>query len=231
MKGYLVFPISIAVFLAGCSTPQTAEQQKEDIKKAVQEELAKERGAKAKPAESARAEAPLRKFTLDEGTPLVVRTTSGMSTKNAEAGNRFEATLEQPLVVDGQVLAKKGALAEGLVADASQGGRVKGRAYLTLSLESIRLADGRTLEVRTGSVTQVAKSGVKKDMLKTGIASGVGAAIGAIAGGGKGAAIGAGAGGAAGAGLTMATRGPAAQLPPETVVTFRLAAPVTVTEK
>ena len=239
--------------LAGCSRPQTAEQQKEEIKKAVGEELAKERAAQGTPAAPApgapeqgapanaepkkdeppkqEAPPPPRTFTVDAGTPLVVRTTSSMSTKNAEAGNRFEATLQQPLVVEGKTLAKTGALVEGVVAEASQGGRVKGKAYLTLNLVSLHLSDGRTVAIKTGAVTQEAKSGAKKDLMRTGIAAGAGAAIGAIAGGGRGAAIGAGVGGAAGVGLNMATRGPAAQLPAETVVNFRLATPLTVTEK
>jgi hypothetical protein len=55
--------------------------------------------------------------------------------------------------------------------------------------------------------------------------------IGALAGGGKGAAIGAGVGGGAGAGAVVATRGYAAKLPSETRVTFRLKAPVTITER
>lgn len=59
----------------------------------------------------------------------------------------------------------------------------------------------------------------------------IGAAIGAIAGGGKGAAIGAGVGGAAGAGTVLATRGEDASLPSETRVTFRLKNPVTITER
>ena len=58
----------------------------------------------------------------------------------------------------------------------------------------------------------------------------LGTIVGAIAGGGKGAAIGAGVGGGAGAGTVMATRGNAATLPSETRVTFRLKAPVTITE-
>jgi hypothetical protein len=62
-----------------------------------------------------------------------------------------------------------------------------------------------------------------------GIGAGVGAAIGAIAGGGKGAAIGAGAGGAAGTGTVLATRGDPAVLPSESLITFKLQAPVTVT--
>ena len=50
--------------------------------------------------------------------------------------------------------------------------------------------------------------------------------LGAIAGGGKGAAIGALAGGAAGAGAQVLTRGPALEIPPETILRFRLDRPV-----
>ena len=62
-------------------------------------------------------------------------------------------------------------------------------------------------------------------------AAGIGAIIGAMAGGGKGAAIGAGAGGAAGGGGVVATRDKAVLLPTESKLTFRLSAPVTITER
>jgi hypothetical protein len=58
----------------------------------------------------------------------------------------------------------------------------------------------------------------------------IGAAIGAIAGGGKGAAIGAGIGGGAGAGDVLLTRRPA-ELPTETLVTFKLKGSVQLTER
>ena len=63
------------------------------------------------------------------------------------------------------------------------------------------------------------------------VGAAVGAVIGAAAGGGKGAAIGAGAGGGAGAGDVMLTRGKPATLPTETRITFRLRAPLTLTER
>jgi hypothetical protein len=59
----------------------------------------------------------------------------------------------------------------------------------------------------------------------------LGAAIGAAAGGGKGAAIGAGAGAAAGAAGVMLTRGKAAEIPVETRLSFRIANPITITER
>jgi hypothetical protein len=132
--------------------------------------------------------------------------------------------------VDGYVIAKRGAAVEGVITEADDGGRVKGKAFMTLSLRKLTTADGRTISIQTSNASQEAKSGKKKDAAKVGIATGIGAAIGAIAGGGRGAAIGAGAGAAGGTGMVLATKGEAAVVPAESVLTFTLAAPVTVQE-
>ena len=95
----------------------------------------------------------------------------------------------------------------------------------------LRLADGRTIDLSTGSFTKQAQSTKKKDAAKVGIGAGVGAAIGAIAGGGKGAAIGTVVGGGAGAAEAMATRGDPATIPGETRLTFKLTAPVKITKQ
>ncbi|HXX27301.1 MAG TPA: hypothetical protein VEI99_02490, partial [Terriglobales bacterium] len=58
--------------------------------------------------------------------------------------------------------------------------------------------------------------------------AGIGALIGALAGGGKGAAIGAAAGGGVGGGVQAATKGQQIKLASETVLNFTLQAPVTV---
>jgi hypothetical protein len=172
-----------------------------------------------------------KKYVLAEGTPISVRTLSDVSTKAAQSGNEFEATLESPLVVEGHTLAKRGATVVGRVVNADQGGRVKGKASLTLALARLHLANGQTVAIQTNSVTQEGKSGTGKNLKRTGIATGAGAAIGAIAGGGRGAAIGAGVGAGAGVATNLATRGPAAEIPPETVLNFSLAKPLVVTEK
>ena len=98
-------------------------------------------------------------------------------------------------------------------------------------MDSLETTDAGKVNIKTAQVVKEAKSGKKKDAAKVGIATGIGAAIGAIAGGGKGAAIGAGAGAAGGTGLVFATKGAAAEIPAESVLTFRLAAPVTVQER
>jgi hypothetical protein len=59
----------------------------------------------------------------------------------------------------------------------------------------------------------------------------LGAAIGAAAGGGKGAAIGVGAGAAAGVAGAVLTRGKPAEIPVESRISFRIAGPVTITER
>jgi len=119
----------------------------------------------------------------------------------------------------------------GRVVNADQGGRVKGKASLTLALARLRLANGQTVPIQTNTVMQEAKSGTSKNLKRTGVATGAGAIIGGIAGGGKGAAIGAGVGAAAGVATNAATRGPAAEIPAETVLNFSLANDVVVTEK
>ena len=174
---------------------------------------------------------PPRTATLDTGSTITVRTTSLLSTATALSGDRFSATLEKPITEGSWVIAPRGARVEGIVAESTKGGRVKGKAFLTLRLTSITTADGDALRVETASVKEEAKSQVKKDATKVGIATGIGAAIGAIAGGGKGAAIGAAAGAAGGGGMVAATRGEAAEIPSETVLNFELASPVRVTER
>ncbi len=169
--------------------------------------------------------------TLAAGKPISVWTTSTITTKTAKSGDKFVATLANPIVDGDWVVAKKGATVEGTIIDADQGGRVKGVASLSLRLDRLTLADGRTVNLDTSRLTREAKSTKKKDAAKVGIGAGIGAAIGAIAGGGKGAAIGAGAGGAAGGGMVMATKGDPAVIGSETQLTFRLTSPVTVTKR
>jgi len=186
-------------------------------------------GAGAAPA--APPPPPPRVFTIRAGASIAIYTAKDLSTKTAKDGDLFTASLARPIVDGDWVIAKRGALVQGVVVNSDPGGRVKGRASMTVKLRSLQLADGRTVDLPTSSYTKVAKSTKKKDAMKIGIGARIGAAIGAIAGGGKGAAIGAGAGGGAGTGLVLATRGDPAVIPSESQLTFRLQGPVTVTKR
>jgi len=185
------------------------------------------------PTPSARlAETPTpqpRIVTLPEGTVLKVRTATAISTNTHKTGDTFVGTLHEPLIEGTRVVAPKGARVAGLVADANKGGRVKGVAEIAVRLTKLNFANGQVVDIATGSVARRARTTKKSDATKIGIASGVGAAIGAIAGGGKGAAIGAATGAGAGGGLVLATRGEPAVIGGESVLTFKLSAPLTIT--
>jgi hypothetical protein len=154
-----------------------------------------------------------------------------LSTERNKDGDAFVATLDQPLVVDGFVIAERGARVRGRVVQAVRSGKVEGLAKLSVQLTEINTSDGQRLKVETSPFERQASTTHKADAAKIGGGAALGAIIGAIAGGGKGAAIGAGAGGAAGAGTVMMTRGKPAEIPVETRVAFRLKNPVTLTEQ
>jgi hypothetical protein len=154
-----------------------------------------------------------------------------LSTSKNQRGDSFRATLDQPLVIEGFVIAERGSRVEGRIVEADPGGRVQGVANMTLELVRLNSSDGQKLRLQTETFAKKAEQTRGKDAAKIGAAAGIGAAIGAIAGGGKGAAIGAATGGAAGTGGVMATRGGPAEVPAETRISFKLRDPITVTEK
>lgn len=169
--------------------------------------------------------------TLPAGTNLAVRLGETLSTEHNYTGDTFRGTLETPIIMDGFVIADRGSKVLGKIIDAEKAGRMKGVSGLTLALTEINTTDGQRVKVETNSFIRRDSSNTGEDAAK--IAGGValGAIIGAMAGGGKGAAIGAGAGGAAGTGAVLLTHGKPAVLPTETRMSFRLANPVTITER
>jgi len=172
-----------------------------------------------------------RKVTIPAGTLLTVRLNETISSEKNQTGDTFTATLDQPLIVEGLVLAERGARVEGKVLEVERAGRVRGLASLKIHLVKLRTSDGQDIVISTEPFGRTSEASAGDDAKKIGIGAAVGAAIGAIAGGGRGAAIGAGVGGAAGTGTVLATRGKPAVLPSETRLTFRLQEPVTVIEK
>ena len=175
--------------------------------------------------------APPRQVTLNAGTLVPVRLIDGLTTQRNNPGDSFTGSLDQPLVVDGLVIAERGARVEGRVVTADKGGKVSGVASLAVQLTRIHLSDGQTISVQSDNFEKHAEQTRATDAAKVGGGAAIGAIIGAIAGGGKGAAIGAGAGGGLGAGDVLLTRGKPAALPSETRISFRLSTPVTITER
>lgn len=169
--------------------------------------------------------------TLPAGLTIAVRMGEALSTDHNYTGDTFRATLDQPIIMNGFIIADKGSKVLGRVGEADKPGRVKAGGQLLLALTEINTTDGQRVRIETESWAKQAPNTRGRDAAEIGAGAALGAIIGAIAGGGKGAAIGAGAGGAAGTAVDLGTRGKAAVVPVETHLTFHLQNPITITEK
>lgn len=180
--------------------------------------------------EPAQPEAP--SVTLKTGLLLPVRLGQSLSSEHNQPGDAFTATLDSPLAIDGFVIAERGARLEGRVVEVQKASHVKGQAALAVVLTRLNTSDGQRIDIQTDTFRKLAaRTSTTQNAEIIAAAAGVGAIIGAVAGGGKGAAIGGIAGGAAGTGGVMATRARAVALASETKISFRLREPVTITER
>ena len=170
-------------------------------------------------------------MTIPAGTLISVRLGVSLSTDQNQSGDVFSASVDEPVVAGGFIIAERGARAQGRVVESTKAGRVKGLAHLAIQLTGFHTADGQRIRIQTLAFQRYGPRSEGEDAAKMGGGAALGAIIGAVAGGGKGAAIGAGVGGAAGAGTVMATRGKPASLASETRISFRLEKPVTITQR
>src|ERR1035437_5314941 len=131
--------------------------------------------------------------TLPPGTNLVIRMIESVDSETNRVGQSFRASLDQPVMVDGQTVIPRGADAVVKLVDSKDSGKLTGRADLTLSLQSVSI-NGHFVDINTQSIKKESASQGEKTAKVAGGTAVAGAIIGAIAGGGKGAAIGAGAG-------------------------------------
>ena len=162
---------------------------------------------------------------LPSGTEITVRLIDSVDSENNNEGDKFKASLEDPLTLDDQVVAPKGADAVVKLVAEKDSGKLTGKAELTLALESVTI-NGREVPVRTSSVTEASGSRGARTAKSAAAVGAIGAVIGAIAGGGRGAAIGAGAGAATGAGAQVLLKGQRVKIASETLLSFTTSEPV-----
>ncbi len=165
--------------------------------------------------------------TVAPGTLLSVRTTVPLSTNNLKPGDSFQATAASDVYANGVVAIPRGALLTGQVVEAKNAGPFGGSPKLDLKLTSVQLGpNAYPIDSEVWSSQGPSKTGYTATNTVGGAV--VGALIGGVAGGGVGAGVGAVAGGASGALISGATRGPRLDLPPEALLQFRIADPLTV---
>ena len=159
------------------------------------------------------------------GTALVVRMIDPVDSETDRLGQTYRASIDEPVVVDGQTVVPRGADVIAKLVDDKQSGKIQGRTVLTLDLMQVQV-NGRMIDVNTTDVSQQSSSRGARSGKVIGGTTALGAIIGAIAGGGKGAAIGAASGAAVGTGAQVMTKGQRVRIPSETRLTFTLQQPL-----
>jgi outer membrane lipoprotein SlyB len=186
---------------------------------------------RTQPAASSRA-APRQTYDVPAGTEIAVRTDEEIDSASAAEGQTYAGIVTRDVPdADGDVAIPRGSTARIVILSASQGGRIRGASDLVLDLKHV-IIGGRRYAVETEEISKRGREGIganKRTAEFTGGGAALGAIVGAIAGGGKGAAIGAASGAGAGALTQILTKGRSIRVPAETILTFRLDAPLRVT--
>jgi hypothetical protein len=167
---------------------------------------------------------PPKQYHVPVGTPLVVRLEQTVSAKNSNVGDSFSGVLAQSVVVGGVTVIRAGAPVTGVVTASKGQGRFKGSGDLAIAIR--RVGD---YAVSTTAYEATSKGKGKRTAGFIGGGGGGGALIGGLAGGGKGALIGGLLGAGAGTAGAAFTGNKDITVPAESVVTFKLAEPITVT--
>jgi hypothetical protein len=166
-------------------------------------------------------------LVIPASTSLTVRLDQTISSQTAQAGERFSASLDAPLVINGQTVAPRGASAIGHVVACRRSGRLHNPGYLRLALDSIEV-NGKTVPVHSSYIFVEGASHKKRNWAWIGGSTAGGALLGGLIGGGKGAAIGSLAGAGGGTTTAMLTGKHDVVFAAERRLTFRTTQPVRV---
>lgn len=191
---------------------------------------ASDSAAQSQSAATAPAPAPLPSLVVPAGKIIVVTVDQEISTKTSQEGDRFAASLAEPVTVNGVRIIPAGARATGTITQSKSAGRVKGGSVLELTLDSVTV-HGTKYSVDTSSYEDAGKGRGKRTAVGGGGGAAFGAIVGAIAGGGKGAAIGALAGGGAGTAGAAFTGKRDIVIPAETRLHFKLRRSLTIPQQ
>ncbi len=167
-------------------------------------------------------------LTIPAGTFITIRVNQTISTDRNQAGDAFTASLVRPIIVNGVIVAERGQTIGGRVSESQKAGRVEGTSRLGLQMTDLTLVDGQQVPIQSQFINRNGGTSYGRDAAGIGTSTALGAGIGAAAGGGFGAGVGAASGALVGVVGVLLTRGHPIIVYPESVLTFRIEAPVTI---
>ena len=232
--------VALAALLAsaiGCAkqmvTPANALNKNNDTQapKTAQSAPFNDKSAQATPAtediKTGKKPPVPEQLVIPSGTAFTVRLQNAVSSATSQPGDQFAATLDQPIVIDGQTVAPEGTQVTGRVVAARRSGRLMHPGYLRIALASVTL-NGKAVPVQSSSVMVAGRSHKRRNLAWIGGGAGGGAVIGALASGGTGALIGSAIGAAGGTTTAYITGKKDVGFGAERRLTFRLTRPVTI---
>lgn len=182
------------------------------------------------PAEPAPAAHSMSMVAVPAGTTLSLALDAGISSKTAQVGDLFTATVLEPILVEGREVVPAGSKIEGTVTDAQAAKRGAGKARLEMSFDLLTLPDGYHANI-VGVFQEVTESKKKRNAQIIGGSAAGGALLGRILGKDtKGAVVGSIVGGAVGTAVVLGKEGEQAKIPADTPFEIRLEEPVEVPE-
>ena len=169
-----------------------------------------------------------REFTVADGTKLSLKLTTPINTGTNKVEDAVEATLAEPVTIEGTDVFPVGSVLKGAVAAVQGSGRVSGLASISLQFNQIAAAGRDDHYDIDATYQETAQSTKGSDAKKIGGGAAAGAVIGAILGGKGGAAKGAVIGGGAGTGVVLATKGKELDYPAGATLSVTLVKPIEV---
>lgn len=167
------------------------------------------------------------RITIPAGTDISVRMIDAINSGANQAGQTFVASVATSVIVDNRQVIPQGSPAQVRVAEVTKGNRLLGHAGLELELAALTI-HGTSYSLQSGDSSAEGASRKRASLKKCAAGAIGGAIVGVILGKGKGAAIGGGAGCGGGLVWEVASKGPTASVPPETLLNFQLEAPLSV---
>jgi hypothetical protein len=177
------------------------------------------------------------KHTIPAGTTVHCRLTETISTKLNYQGDRFAASVTEPLMIDGYDVIPVGSTLEGRIARLQRPGRIKGVGEMRLSLEKITFPDGHSYPLNAVLLNAYGAEGTRvvdqegnvkgpgsklRDLEEVGVGMGGGGFLGTLMGGFHGAVIGGAIGGGAALVDTFRRRGKELTIPAGTQLNYQL---------